>query len=85
MYECLYVFQWFTNMYVNCQAICGHDYLFLCLAVNFVAQFRMLQAVIREVGTEIEEEINGKLKKINPNYNGDLLTNCIQHHNMLLE
>ncbi|RZB39678.1 7tm 6 domain containing protein [Asbolus verrucosus] len=90
LYEIIYVTEWITNIAFIVVGICGHDYLFLGICSNIVAQYTLLRATFNSLGAANIEETNRRILDSNTEplkrrENEKLLERCIAHHVMLTD
>lgn len=91
IYECVYTTQVFTNLFLIILSILGHDFIFLALASNVVAQFHILSRMVDELGSGRDRELNTMLLSLEGVVEGkkyseeqQLLVKIIAHHQKLL-
>lgn len=91
LYETMYVWQWFINLYAVCYVVGSHDFLFVVLMINLITQIRLLKFVLRLICTDEEEHMNNTLLAcpgVSESYrNKDeekLLVKCVEHHQKLI-
>lgn len=91
LYESMYVWQWFINLYAVCYVVGSHDFLFVILTINLITQIKLLKYVLRSIGNSNEGKVNklllgcpGVTEKIDHDDEEKLLIKCVQHHRKIV-
>lgn len=88
IYEILYVWQWIVNLFGVCYVVGAHDFLFVGLMVNLIAQLELLKYGLTTIGTDQEHSFGDALmSSVGLNVwkrEEGLLVTCVQHHRKLI-
>lgn len=90
-YEIIYLTQWLVNMYVVVTTICGHDYIFFATVSNCVAQFKLMNLLLKQLGVDDKREILREIRRIRKtvgefaDVDEELLVLCVKHHLKLMK